>query len=79
MEEDRIATDLGIAADLEAEHTRQDPPPKQPKRRFIGRRAAAEAAAAKVSEGADSTEDAGLVQGNTGTAPLIRSLGTKYK
>ncbi|CAM1504120.1 Fc.00g017110.m01.CDS01 [Cosmosporella sp. VM-42] len=53
MEEDRRQTDLGIAADIEeaqlsqaAEATQHgDAPVKQPKKRFVGRRAAAEAAA----------------------------------
>ncbi|OTB04224.1 hypothetical protein M426DRAFT_59158 [Hypoxylon sp. CI-4A] len=47
MEEDRAQTDLGIAADIEEAHA---PPPssqtplRQPKKRFIGRRAAANSA-----------------------------------
>lgn len=56
MEEDRRLADLGIAADIEeaqlaqasqaAEATQNgDAPLKQPKKRFVGRRAAAEAAA----------------------------------
>ncbi|KHN95846.1 diphthamide biosynthesis protein 1 [Metarhizium album ARSEF 1941] len=57
MEDDRAQVDLGIAADIEeaqlaqahqAEPTGDDVPrsntPKQPKKRFVGRRAAAEAA-----------------------------------
>lgn len=53
MEEDRRLTDLGIAADIEEAQLAQaseatqsgDAPVKQPKKRFVGRRAAAEAAA----------------------------------
>ncbi|RYP37179.1 hypothetical protein DL768_010896 [Monosporascus sp. mg162] len=58
MEEDRAQTDLGIAADIEA----QSPPPiqKQPKKRFIGRRAATNAAA--KNNGIGSLEESGAVQ-----------------
>lgn len=53
MEEDRRQADLGIAADIEEAQLVQsghiveagDAPVKQPKKRFVGRRAAAEAAA----------------------------------
>ena len=56
MEDDRRETDLGIAADIEEAQLAQasqaaeakqngDAPVKQPKKRFVGRRAAAEAAA----------------------------------
>ncbi len=63
MEEDRVQVDLGIAADLEAAHISQNAI-KQPKRRFVGRRTAAEAAA-KSTEGqvASSIEDSGAIQG----------------
>ncbi|RYP62602.1 hypothetical protein DL771_009645 [Monosporascus sp. 5C6A] len=59
MEEDRAQTDLGIAADIEEA---QSPPPvqKQPKKRFIGRRAATNAA--KKSNGTGSLEESGAVQ-----------------
>ena len=61
MEEDRDQVDLGIAieAQLEAEEI---PPSRQPKRRFIGKRAAAEKASAE--NGSDGTiEDSGAIQG----------------
>lgn len=56
MEEDRRQADLGIAADIEEAQLLQasqvteaaqngDAPVRQPKKRFVGRRAAAEAAA----------------------------------
>ncbi|RYP70861.1 hypothetical protein DL769_004836 [Monosporascus sp. CRB-8-3] len=59
MEEDRAQTDLGIAADIEEA---QSPPPvqKQPKKRFIGRRAATNAAA--KNNGTGSLEESGAVQ-----------------
>lgn len=74
MEEDRRQTDLGIAADIEEAQlaqTSQAPatqneaetatPLKQPKKRFIGRRAAVEAAE-KLGESGASGES-GAVQG----------------
>ncbi|RYP33233.1 hypothetical protein DL767_004845 [Monosporascus sp. MG133] len=59
MEEDRAQTDLGIAADIEEA---QPPPPvqKQPKKRFIGRRAATNAAT--KNNGTGSLEESGAVQ-----------------
>jgi 2-(3-amino-3-carboxypropyl)histidine synthase len=60
MEEDRALVDLGIAADIE----QSQPVPnalKQPKRRFVGRRAAAEAS--KAARGSVSLEDSGAIQG----------------
>jgi 2-(3-amino-3-carboxypropyl)histidine synthase len=41
MEDDRAQVDLGIAADIEEA---QDTTPRQPKKRFVGRKHAAEAA-----------------------------------
>lgn len=71
MEDDRALVDLGAAADIEEARlevhgadndTTKDETPalRQPKRRFVGRRAADEAAAAK-----GSTEEggSGAVQG----------------
>ncbi|KAK2593787.1 Diphthamide biosynthesis protein 1 [Conoideocrella luteorostrata] len=73
MEEDRAQVDLGIAADIEEGQLAQAQEPestdadvsqtttKQPKKRFIGRRAAAEAAAAK--NGSTGTEgESGAIQ-----------------
>lgn len=57
MEEDRAQSDLGIAADIE-EAQSPSPALKQPKKRFIGRRAAANAAAKNNS----SLEDSGPVE-----------------
>ncbi len=61
MEEDRAQSDLGIAADIEQA---QSPTPvqKQPKKRFIGRRAAANAARNSSTDN-PSLEDSGAVQG----------------
>ncbi|KAL2020127.1 hypothetical protein VTK56DRAFT_8732 [Thermocarpiscus australiensis] len=59
MEEDRALVDLGIAADIEESQSAQNPV-KQPKKRFVGRRAAAEAA--KSSSGNASIEDSGAIQ-----------------
>lgn len=70
MEEDRAQTDLGIAADIEetqrqaaepspptpSETKPSEPVVKQPKKRFVGRRAATEAAASKPNgASSDST------------------------
>ena len=57
MEEDRAKSDLGIAADIE-EAQSPSPALKQPKKRFIGRRAAANASVKNHS----SLEDSGAVQ-----------------
>ena len=57
MEEDRAQSDLGIAADIEEAQT-PSPALRQPKKRFIGRRAAANAAAKHSL----SPEDSGAVQ-----------------
>jgi 2-(3-amino-3-carboxypropyl)histidine synthase len=52
MEEDRAATNLG--PDIELEPSSREPsPPKLPRKRFIGRRAAEERAAAKAAEGGE--------------------------
>ena len=72
MEEDRRQTDLGTAADIEeAQLAQASPSPaetettpatplKQPKKRFVGRRAAAEAAAKNGGSGASG--ESGAVQ-----------------
>jgi 2-(3-amino-3-carboxypropyl)histidine synthase len=78
MEEDRLQSDLGIAADIEeAQLMAQSSHPaptetettrptghasvKQPKKRFVGRRAAAEAAA--KNGGSVTTGESGAVAG----------------
>jgi 2-(3-amino-3-carboxypropyl)histidine synthase len=58
MEEDRAATNLGPDIDSEAA-PREASPPKVPRKRFIGRRAAEERAAAKAAEGGDQDGVAG--------------------
>ncbi|KAK3946132.1 putative diphthamide synthesis protein-domain-containing protein [Diplogelasinospora grovesii] len=60
MEDDRALVDLGIAAEIEETHVAQNAV-KQPKKRFVGRRAAAEAAAKSGSNNA-SIEDSGAIQ-----------------
>jgi hypothetical protein len=60
MEDDRVQVDLGIAAEIEEKHI-QENAVKQPKKRFVGRRAATEAA--KSSSGSASIEDSGAIQG----------------
>jgi 2-(3-amino-3-carboxypropyl)histidine synthase len=64
MEEDRAEVDLGLAADMEASEL-SSPALKQPKKRFVGRRAAAEAAVKNGSSSA-SIEETTVV---TRTAP----------
>lgn len=74
MEEDRLQVDLGIAADIEesqmtqaaaqpstTEQTQEGSAVKQPKKRFVGRRAAAEAAAKNGVAGTES----GALQGKS--------------
>jgi 2-(3-amino-3-carboxypropyl)histidine synthase len=59
MEEDRAQVDLGIAADIE--ERQEEAAQRQPKKRFVGRRQAAEAAS---RNGANSNvEDSGAGQG----------------
>jgi 2-(3-amino-3-carboxypropyl)histidine synthase len=63
MEEDRVEVDLGIAADLEEAHIAEKAI-KQPKRRFVGRRTAAEAATKSTNgQNGQSIEDSGAIQG----------------
>ncbi|KAL2147002.1 hypothetical protein VTI28DRAFT_1298 [Corynascus sepedonium] len=59
MEDDRVLVDLGIAAEIEEKHV-QENAIKQPKKRFVGRRAAAEAA--NSGSGPTSIEDSGAIQ-----------------
>lgn len=61
MEDDRAQTDLGIAADIE-EAQAPEPVQRQPKKRFVGRRKAAEGAR---NGGAPSVEDSGAIQGQS--------------
>ena len=62
MEEDRVQADLGIAAEIEEKQI-QENAVKQPRKRFVGKRAAGEAA--KSSSGATSIEDSGTIQGTS--------------
>jgi 2-(3-amino-3-carboxypropyl)histidine synthase len=77
MEDDRAQVDLGIAADIEeaqmaqaeqpqaaeASHNGEQPSVRQPRKRFVGRRAATEAAAAAAAGSNVSAEQSGAVQG----------------
>lgn len=67
MEADREQANLvpEITTELGADAA---PSPRQPKRRFIGRRAAAERAAAKGDTGA-GIEDSGAIQGAASFEP----------
>jgi hypothetical protein len=58
MEEDRAQVDLGIAADIE-ERQEEATAQRQPKKRFVGRRQAAEAAFR--NGGSTSVEESGAV------------------
>lgn len=64
MESDRAVADLGpdvsLTSSIDGDIATQ---PKQPKRRFIGRRAADAKAAAKAEAGSGSIEETGAVQG----------------
>ena len=62
MEDDRVEVDLGLAAEIEEVHIAEEAV-KQPKKRFVGRRTATEAAAAKAGSSNAAIEDAGAVQG----------------
>ena len=63
MEDDRAQVDLGIAADLEENQVPENVV-KQPKKRFVGKRAAT-SAAAKASSANSSIEESGAIQGKT--------------
>ncbi|EHK98434.1 putative Diphthamide biosynthesis protein 1 [Glarea lozoyensis 74030] len=58
MEKDRAEVDLGVAVDVE-EKFKESAAQRQPKRRFVGRRQAAEAAS---KNGSTSIEDSGAIQ-----------------
>ena len=58
MEEDRARVDLGVAVDVE--ECLEETAPRQPKKRFVGRRQAAEAAS---KNGPTAIEDSGAIQG----------------
>jgi len=71
MEEDRAATNLGPEIDIDSPETPSSP--KQPRKRFIGRRAAAERAAAKAQENGD--HDA--AQGTDAVAGMVAVSGMR--
>ncbi|KAK5997993.1 Diphthamide biosynthesis protein 1 [Cladobotryum mycophilum] len=81
MEDDRAQVDLGFAADIEETQMANiqstaeeegEPTVKRPKKRFVGRRAAAEAAAAKGEAG--EAGESGAVQGACQTKATPRLL-----
>lgn len=57
MEVDRSQADIGIADNAEGEAEKEEKP-RQPRKRFVGRRAAAE----KKSDSTGAIEDSGGVQ-----------------
>lgn len=59
MEEDRAQTDLGVAVDVE--ERLEEEAQRQPKKRFVGRKQAAEAALRNGTNA--SVEDSGAIQG----------------
>lgn len=60
MEDDRIATNLGPETNRDVE-SEVAAPAKQPRRRFVGRRATEQAAQSNGANG--SIEDSGAIQG----------------
>jgi len=70
MEEDRLATNLGLTADQDVV-PELDLTPKKPKRRFVGRRTVD--AAAQSTTPNPSIEDSGTIQGVNGPCS-IRNL-----
>lgn len=60
MEDDRAQVDLGVAVDIE-ERLEEAAVQRQPKKRFVGRRQAAEAASKNGPN--TSVEDNGTIQG----------------
>jgi len=73
MEEDRAATNLG--PDIEYDDLEKSiPEPKQPRKRFIGRRAAEERAAAKGLE-KDGQADTGAASGALAGRPPLNEIG----
>lgn len=58
MEADRSEVDIGIASDAEYEAEKEEKP-RQPRKRFVGRRAAA----AKQGDSTGAIEESGTVQG----------------
>jgi hypothetical protein len=61
MEDDRLQVDVGMAVDIE-EKQEETAAQRQPKKRFVGRRQAAEAASRNGSNG--NVEDANAIQGD---------------
>lgn len=65
MEDDRAEVDLGIAADIERNDI-PEPAVRQPKKRFVGRRTAAQTAASRNGQDSGSIEGAGAIEGMIG-------------
>lgn len=73
-EEDRAVADLGpeVSADLNGDASTIE---KKPKRRFIGRKAADEKAAARAEQnGNNMIEDSGAVQGAVCPSPILSTF-----
>lgn len=63
MEDDRAQVDLGIAADIEHLEA-PEVTIKQPKKRFVGRKTAAQTAASKNGDGSGGAiESSGAIEG----------------
>ncbi len=60
MEEDRSQVDLGVAVDVEEQIEEAAAAQRQPKKRFVGRKQAAEAALRNETNG--PVEDSGAIQ-----------------
>lgn len=71
MEDDRAATNLGPAAD-EAVPDELPAAPKQPRRRFVGRKTANEAP--KAADANANIEDSSAIQGASHQSPSIAQI-----
>lgn len=70
MEEDRAQVDLGVAVDIE-EKLEESAAKRQPKKRFVGRRQAAETAS---KNGSAEVEDSGAIQGCSLFSPCYSNI-----
>jgi hypothetical protein len=81
MEDDRAQVDLGIAVDVE-ERLEEAAVQRQPKKRFVGRKAAEAAASRTATNG--NVEDSGAIEGKNishilSNAPLLIATSIKAK
>ena len=73
MEEDRAQVDIGVAVDVQ-DGLEEAPSQRQPKKRFVGRRQAAEAASSNASSNGDG--NTGAIHGASYMFPLYCQLLT---